>query len=333
MIQFDAPWLIFMGAVPDKLYAKTGFGLRDWRTGNCLAQLRYPGCVADLGLPDMTPAQAHAAGARSLIIGIAPVGGSIKPEWEQTFIEAMEAGLDIVSGMHTPLASVASLAEAAKRTGRRLIDIRRPPAGIPIGNGKKRRGKRMLMVGTDCAVGKKYTALALDKALREKGVKSDFRATGQTGIMIAGRGIPMDAVVSDFLSGAAEILSPDNDADHWDVIEGQGSLFHPAYAAVTLGLVHGSQPDALVLCHQAGRTGIDDFPGYSIPSLKECIRRYEEVAALTNPAVRCIGVSINTSGMDEKSRTAVLAQAAKETGLPCVDPIATGVGPLIAALN
>lgn len=329
MIQIDGPWLIFMGDAVSQLHAKTGHGLHDWRPENCLAQLRYPGCVADLRLPDMPPAQAHAAGARSLVIGIAPVGGGIKPEWVQTFIEAMEAGLDIVSGMHPRLGSVPALAETAERTGRRLIDIRCPPAGIPIGNGKKRSGKRMLMVGTDCAVGKKYTALALHRGLAEKGVKATFRATGQTGIMIAGGGIPMDAVVSDFLSGAAEILSPDNDADHWDVIEGQGSIFHPAYAAVTLGLVHGSQPDALVLCHQAGRSGIDDFPGYPIPSLNECIRRYEEVAAMTNPAVRCIGVSINTSGMDDKARAEVLAQAAKETGLSCVDPIATGVGPLL----
>ena len=285
MIQFEAPWLIFLGAVANPIHAKTGYGLHDWRGENCVAQLRYPGCAADLGLPDMTPKEARAAGARSLIIGIAPVGGGVKPEWVQTFIEAMDAGLDIVSGMHSPLGTMPALAEASKRTGQRLIDIRRPPAGIPIGNGKKRSGKRMLMVGTDCAVGKKYTALALQRALAEKGVKATFRATGQTGIMIAGGGMPMDAVVSDFLSGAAEILSPDNDADHWDVIEGQGSLFHPAYAAVTLGLILGSQPDALVLCHQAGRTGIDEFPGYGIPSLTECIRRYEEVAFDDQP--RC----------------------------------------------
>ena len=147
--------------------------------------------------------------------------------------------------------------------------------------------------------------------------------------MIAGGGMPMDAVVSDFLSGAAELLSPDNDADHWDVIEGQGSLFHPAYAAVTLGLVHGSQPDAMVLCHQAGRAEIDDYPGYAIPPFAECIRRYEEAARLTNPAARMVGLSINTSGLNESERNKVLSAAARKTRLACVDPIATGVKDLL----
>ncbi|HSG95042.1 MAG TPA: DUF1611 domain-containing protein [Afifellaceae bacterium] len=301
----------------------------DWRRENCLAQLRYPGCGADLGLPDMTPAEAGAAGARSLIIGVAPVGGALQPEWTQTLIEAIASGLDIVSGMHMPLAAVPALAEAARQHGRKLIDIRRPPPGIPAASGKKRTGKRMAMVGTDCAVGKKYTALAIHRAMREKGMMATFRATGQTGIMIAGGGMPVDAVVCDFLSGAAELLSPDNDPGHWDVIEGQGCLFHPAYAAVTLGLLLGSQPDAMVLCHQAGRITIEDYPDYRIPPLGECIRRYEEAAALTNGAARVIGVSINTMGFSESRRAEVLDRTANETGLPCVDPIATGVQALL----
>jgi len=331
-ISFAAPWLIFLGKTPDHIHAKTGYGLVDWRPGNCLAQHRYPGCVADLGLPEMTPAEAAEAGAKSLVIGVAPVGGALLPEWTRTLLDALEAGLDIVSGMHSPLASVPGLAAAAEAAGRNLIDIRRPPAGIPAANGLKRSGKRVLMVGTDCAVGKKYTALALHRALQAAGRKATFRATGQTGIMIAGGGLPMDAVVSDFLSGAAEMLSPDNDPDHWDVIEGQGSLFHPAYAAVTLGLLHGSQPDAMVLCHQAGRTEIDAYPGYAIPPLNECIRRYEEAAALTNPAARVIGLSINTAGLGEAERREMLNKNADDTGLPCIDPIATGVEPLLAAL-
>lgn len=329
---FDAPWLIFLGKAPDALHAKTGFGLVDWRPENCVGQLRYPGCAADLGIPDMTPAEAAAVGARSLVIGVAPVGGALRPEWTETLIEAMRSGLDIVSGMHSPLASVPELAAAAIKTGRKLIDIRKPPPGIPAGSGKKRSGKRLLMVGTDCAVGKKYTALALHRAMQAAGLKATFRATGQTGIMIAGGGMPIDAVVCDFLSGAAELVSPDNDADHWDVIEGQGSLFHPAYAAVTLGLIHGSQPDGLVLCHQAGRTNIEDYPDYPIPPLRECIRRYEEAAALTNPAARCIGVSINTRGLNETERAAQLARGTQETGLPCIDPIATGIDSLLEFL-
>jgi uncharacterized NAD-dependent epimerase/dehydratase family protein len=331
-IRFESPWLIFLGKSQDHLHAKTGYGLVDWRRENCLGQLRYPGCVADLGLPDMTVAEAAAAGAKSLVIGVAPVGGALRPEWTETLVAALRAGLDIVSGMHSPLAAVPALAAAAQETGCQLIDIRKPPPGIPAGSGKKRTGKRVLMVGTDCALGKKYTALALHRAMQAAGMDATFRATGQTGIMIAGGGMPMDAVVSDFLSGAAELLSPDNVADHWDVIEGQGSLFHPAYAAVTLGLIHGSQPDALVLCHEPGRTTILDYPDYPIPPLRECIRRYEEAAALTNRGARCIGISLNTSGMADGARAEALAQASRETGLPCVDPIATGVGPLIERL-
>ena len=331
-ITFDAPWLIFLGQAGGQLEAKTGHGLVDWRRDNCLAQLRYPGCAADLHLPDMTPAQARAAGARCLVIGVAPVGGALQPAWTHTLIEAMESGLDIVSGMHMPLGSVPALSDTAARCGRRLVDIRKPPPGIPAASGRKRSGMRLLTVGTDCAVGKKYTALALHRAMRAKGLNASFRATGQTGIMIAGGGMPMDAVVSDFLSSAAELLSPDNDPAHWDVIEGQGSLFHPAYAAVTLGLLHGSQPDALVLCQQAGRTAIDDYPDFPIPALPECIRRYEEAAALTNPCARVIGLSINTAGMSEAKRAKILERAALETGLPCLDPMAKGVQPILDAL-
>jgi len=331
--QFDAPWLIFLGTAKDNLHAKTGHGLVDWRREHCLAQLRYPGCLADLGLPDMTPREAQAAGARSLIIGVAPVGGALQPEWTQTLIEALESGLDIVSGMHMPLTANAALVETAGRCGRKLVDIRRPPPDIPAASGRKRRGKRVLMVGTDCAVGKKYTALAMHREMRRQGFDATFRATGQTGIMIAGSGMPMDAVVSDFLSGAAELLSPDNDPGHWDVIEGQGSLFHPAYAAVTLGLIHGSQPDAMVLCHHAGRGLIEDYPDYPIPSLRECIRRYEEAAALTNCTARCIGLSINTSGLDQAAKAQVLVRGEEETGLPCVDPMVTGVRILVDQLQ
>jgi uncharacterized NAD-dependent epimerase/dehydratase family protein len=331
-VTFASPWLIFLGNAVDNLHAKTGHGLVDWRREQCVGQLRFPDCAADLGIPDMTPAQAAAAGAKSLVIGVAPVGGALRPEWTATLVEALRAGLDLISGMHSPLATVPELAEVAKQTGRKLVDIRKPPPGIPAANGEKRTGKRLLMVGTDCALGKKYTALALHREMQKRGMKCSFRATGQTGIMISGGGMPMDAVVSDFLSGAAELLSPNNDADHWDVIEGQGSLFHPAYAAVTLGLVHGSQPDAMVLCHQVGRTFIVDYPDYPIPPLTECIRRYEEAAQLTNRNARVIGLSINTSGLDDAARGDALAQASTETGLPAVDPIATGVGPLIEAL-
>src|SRR5262249_32333711 len=150
--------------------------------------------------------------------------------------------LDIISGLHAPLDTIEGLADIARQHGVTLHDIRRPRTSFPVGTGERRTGKRLLTVGTDCALGKKYTALAVAKAMRGRGVTADFRATGQTGIMISGAGIAVDAVVADSIAGAAEALSPDADPGHWDIIEGQGSLFHPSYAGVTLGLLHGSQP-------------------------------------------------------------------------------------------
>ena len=329
--QITTPYLVFLGAVENPRDAKTGQGMVDWRGEFCIAQLRYPGCAADLGLPDMTPAEAHAKGARSLVVGVASFGGRFEPSWIDTFEHAMRAGLDIVSGMHARLASVGRLAGVATETGRRLIDVRVPPDKIPIGSGRRRSGKRVLMVGTDCCVGKKYTALAMHRELLSRNCKATFRATGQTGIMIAGSGIPMDAVVSDFLAGAAELLSPANESDHWDVIEGQGSLFHPAYAAVTLGLLHGSQPDVLILCHDATRTHLDGYPGYEIPPLATCIDGYLQVGRLTNAEARFAGVSLNTAGLSESARRAAISRAEKDTGLPVADPLATGAGALVDA--
>ena len=329
----STPYLVFLGDVKNPLDAKTGRGLKDWRPDLCVGQFRHPDCSVDLGLPDMTPAQAVAAGARSLVIGVAPSGGSMNPSWLDSLLEALEAGLDLVSGMHTSLQNVAALRQSAERNGRTLVDVRVPPASIPLGTGRRRTGKRMLMVGTDCCVGKKYSALALHRAMEQRGIAASFRATGQTGLLIAGEGIPMDAVVSDFLAGAAEMLSPDNQADHWDVIEGQGSLFHPAYAAVTLGLIHGSQPDAMVLCHDAVREEIDEFPGYPIPELGYCMQRYLDAARLTNPRVRFIGISVNTSGLEPATRQAYLEKITAATGLPCVDPIIDGVDALLDELE
>jgi len=187
----------------------------------------------------------------------------------------------------------------------------------------------MLTIGTDCVVGKKFTALALAKEMVDRGMNVDFRATGQSGIMIAGSGIPIDAVVSDFVSGAAEILSPDNDEDHWDVIEGQGAIFHPAYAAVTLGLLHGSQPDAFVVCHEAGREVIDAFPQFPLPDFETLIEHTISCGKLTNPDIQCIGISVNTAKLSEEARENYLRDTAGAMGLPCVDPVATGVGPLV----
>lgn len=332
-IDLPVPHLLFLGDITNPLDAKTAMGIRDWRPEHCVGQWRLPGCTVDLGLPTMTPASAAMAGAQSVLMGVAPAGGVLCPSWIAPLRAALAAGLSIVSGLHQPLTAVPALVEAAQAAQQKLIDIRIAPNDIPIASGRRRAGKRLLTVGTDCCVGKKYTALAITNALRQQGHKATFRATGQTGIMISGGGIPMDAVVSDFLSGAAELLSPDADDDHWDVIEGQGSLFHPAYAAVTLGLLHGSQADALVLCHSAGRAAIDEYEAFVIPDLVTCISRYQQAAALTNHGARVIGVSLNTSDMASNDAQQVCAQVSRETGLPCLDPLRDGLAPFIAALS
>lgn len=326
------PYLVFLGDAASDLDAKTGHGLAYWRPEDCVGQLRFANCKADTGLPDMDLGQAVRAGARSLVIGVAPTGGAIRDDWLSTLAAALEQGLDLVNGLHTPLESLPKLASLALRNGRRLVNVRRPPTDLEVASGRPRSGQRLLTVGTDCAVGKKYTALALHRGLRERGVDATFRATGQTGILIAGDGIPMDAVPVDFLAGAAERLSPANAEDHWDLVEGQGSLFHPAYAAVTLGLVQGTQPTAMVLCHAAGREAIDDYPDYRIPSLKDCIAAYEAAARLTAPRAHVIGLSLNTRGLSSGEREAWLTALARETGLPCTDPVADGVAPLLDAL-
>jgi D-glutamate N-acetyltransferase len=329
VVELRAPYLILIGDVKDSLNAKTGFGVVQWRRDLVAGQLRFPGCPVDLGVPDLDVQAAKAAGAASLVIGVAPVGGVIPDSWWEVIVEAAAAGLDIVCGLHLRLADYPAVVAAASASGARLIDVRVPPRKLPVGTGKKRSGRRVLMVGTDCAVGKKYSALALDEAMRKAGMKSTFRATGQTGIMIAGSGLPIDAVVSDFVSGAAELLSPDNEADHWDVVEGQGSLFHPGYAAVSLGLLHGSQPEAIVVCHEAGRTEIGEWEGYPLPGIAECIELNLAAGRLTNKAIRCVGVSVNTSGLPASERESWMQELSAETGLPCVDPLIDGMQAIV----
>jgi len=317
------PYLLFIGEVDHPALAKTAFGIRDWAPEDCTGQWRLPGCVADLGLPEMRAAEAAAAGARSLLIGVAPTGGRIPDHWLPVLLEAIDAGLDLVAGLHTRLNHMPVLVEAAAQRGVRLVDVREPPAELPVGTGIKRSGKRLLTVGSDCALGKKYTALALTRALRARGVDADFRATGQTGILIAGTGIPIDAVVSDFIAGAAESVSPDAAPDHWDLIEGQGSIIHPAYAGVTLGLLHGSQPDALVLCHDPTRLAIGSSPQVKIPSLERLAQQYIEAAQLTNPAVRLVGASLNTAALDDAASKQAIEATAALLGVPCFDPLRT----------
>lgn len=323
-LELPSPYLLFLGDVTDPTYAKTAFGLRDWAPERCVGELALPSATVSLGLPVLTPAAAAQAGAKALLIGVVNSGGFIPDAWVPALLESLEAGLDIISGMHRRLASVPVIAETANRLGRRLFDVRIPPADLGVGTGRRRSGKRLLTVGTDCALGKKYTALALTRALRAHGLDASFRATGQTGIMISGGGVPIDAVVSDFVSGAAEWLTPDAAPDHWDVIEGQGSLLHPSFSAVTLGLLHGSQPDVMVLCHDPRRTEVRGLTGFVFPPLPDVMALYLSLARLTNPATRFGGISLNTAGMTEEAAEAALTDAERATGLPAADPMRGG---------
>jgi uncharacterized NAD-dependent epimerase/dehydratase family protein len=323
-LDLPRPYLLFLGEAADFPYAKTAQGLKDWAPEFCAGEFNCAGNETTIGLSRLTPREAYARGARAAVIGVANIGGSLRDSWIISLVEAMEAGLDIVSGLHGRLTDTPALAEAAMRLGRRLIDVRVPPPRIPVASGRKRSGRRLLTVGTDCALGKKYTALSLARSFRSRGVTCDFRATGQTGILIAGSGIPMDAVIADFVAGAAESLSPDADAAHWDVIEGQGSLFHPSYAGVSLGLLHGSQPDVIVLCHEVGRDYVMGLDGYRTPGLNEAIELTLKLGGRTNPGVRCAGVAINTAGLSNPEADATLARYAAETGLPAADPMRGG---------
>ena len=329
----EHPYLLFVGAVTLKSDAKTAFGLRDWRPEACLAQLRLSGCVIDLGLPDMTPDEAARAGARTLVIGVAPVGGRIPDAWLPVLRAALSVGLDLAAGLHDRLNANEELASLAARFGRKLHDVRVPARDYHVATGRRRSGKRLLTVGTDCALGKKYTALAIAREMQRRGTAASFRATGQTGILISGSGIPIDSIVVDFVAGAAEALSPDAHLDHWDVIEGQGALIHPGYAAVTLGLVHGSQPDALVLCHDPARHEIEDYPGFAIPPLERVMEIYLQAARLTNPGARFVGIALNTSTLGELDAAALLARTATVHGLPCIDPLRTGAARIVDAVE
>ena len=331
-IEIRSPYLIFLGSETEVTYAKTGAGLVQWRPELCRGQISLPAGSVDLGLPSLTIDEAVDAGIQSLLIGTAAVGGGIPEDWLAMLEQAAAAGLDIVAGVHTRLNNIDRLTQAAASSGARLVDVRVPPQGLPVGTGKKRSGKRVLTVGTDCAVGKKYTALAIERDMKAAGLKATFRASGQTGIMIAGSGIPIDAVVADFLSGAAEQLSPDNDPAHWDVIEGQGGIFHPGYASVTMGLLIGSQPDAFVVCTEAGRTHIEGWKDFELPSIEAVIARVSGIGKQVNPAIRRAGISVNTSKLPPDERDDYLRALSQETGLPCIDPIAGDTKPIIERL-
>lgn len=323
------PYLLYLGSAPDDLAIKTARGLAYWRPEWCVGQYRAPDCVPTLGLPEMDWHQARDAGADTMVIGTANAGGVMGPRIVADVIAALEAGLNVVSGLHQKLHDHPGIVDAARHHGRVLFDARTPPPGIPVGTGRRRAGRRLLTVGTDCSVGKMYTTLALERSLRARGCNADFRATGQTGILVAGSGIPVDSVVADFISGAAEAISPARTDGGWDLIEGQGSLFHPSYAGVSLGLLHGAQPDALVLCHEPGRAHMRGLSHYALPDLEQCLEANLAAARLTNPHVRAVGVALNTSGLPPDQARAVCLETGGRLGLPCQDPVTMGVEAIV----
>lgn len=329
----ETPYLLFLGDAHDQLAAKVGKGIRDWRPEFAIGQLRLPGCNADLGLEDLTLEEAKERGVRTMVIGVANRGGVLSESWKEKMIQALEMGFDLASGLHKLLRNEKDLAEAAAKHGRKLIDVRVPQQEFPIATGKKRSGKRCLAVGTDCSVGKMYTALAMEKEMKKRNMNVDFRATGQTGILITGEGIPLDAIAADFMAGSVEWLTPDNDPDHWDLIEGQGSLFHVSFSGVTMALIHGGQPDALVLCHEPTRTHMRGIPDYGLPTLEEVRDLSLQIAKVVNPDCKVIGISINTAAYHDEQAKQYLQEVEKRLGLPTVDPYRQGAERLVDALE
>ena len=326
------PYLMFLGDAADQLAAKTANGVAKWRPEWCLGQLRFDGCKADVGLPDMTLEEGAAAGAKTLVVGVVNQGGYLPDTWISSLETALDLGMDIASGLHMRLTDLPGVAAKAEKLGRTLYDARHPTRDFATGKGHKRSGKRLLTVGTDVSVGKMFTSLAIEKEMKARGMKATFRATGQTGIFIAGDGVSVDAVVADFISGATEWLTPDNDNDHWDVVEGQGSLFHAAYAGVTLGLLHGSQPDAIVLCHEPTRPHMRGTPTVPMPDLQAVIDANIRAGQLTNPDIRCVGVSVNTSSLSDGEADKLLQELEAKIGLPCVDAFRHGAARLVDAI-
>ncbi len=288
--------------------------------------------VADL-------AGAAALGADSLLIGVAPQGGTLPAPWRATVRAALERGWDVLSGLHEFLADDPELAACAHRSGARLVDVRRPPGSRRIAAGRAAgvESTVVLTVGSDCNVGKMTAALELCEALAAAGEPAAFVATGQTGVFIADRGVVVDAVVADFVAGEVEALVLEAAAESdLVVVEGQGALHHPAYSGVTLALLHGACPAAMVLCHQAGRdrirVGVADEAGWPITPLPSLIAAYEAAAAWLRPAP-VVGVALNTLGLDEAAARAACERAARETGLPATDPVRFGAAPLAAAVR
>jgi uncharacterized NAD-dependent epimerase/dehydratase family protein len=269
------------------------------------------------------------------LVGVATQGGLFPPAWRELLKESIAAGLDVENGLHEFLSDDPEIADLAAKRGVELRDLRKPPPGlsVPTGDNLRVQAKIVLTVGSDCAIGKKTVAIELDRAARALGLKSEFVPTGQTGIAIAGWGIAVDAVVADFLAGAAEWLVVEGARRGGDLlfVEGQGALVHPAYSGVTMGLLHGSAPHALVLCHRAGAEVVEGYPDHPLPSLAELVELHERASLPLRPA-RVAGIALNTRGLGDEDARLAAAAAEAETGLPADDPVRFGGDTLLDAV-
>lgn len=333
MLTLPKPYMLFLGNVKSLDKAKTATGIFNFCPDDCHAEYTMQDCEISFGLKQVSFTEAKSLGIKSLVIGIANAGGYIDEQWLPAIKQAITSGLHIISGLHHKLNDNIELSTLATKHNVRLIDIRRHDPKLTVCKGQPRTGKRILTVGTDCNIGKMYTSLKLHSELKKQGFKSSFRATGQTGIIISGSGIAVDAVISDFISGAVESITPSHDNNHFDIIEGQGSIFHPSYSGVSLGLLHGSQPDYLILCHEPTRTHMRhcDIP---IADLNHAISLHIELAKLMNNKVKFLGISLNLSQVhDTKAQNLIKERISNETGLVVIDPNLDGVGALIKNLN
>ncbi len=330
MHDLEGPYLLYLGHEDNPLAIKTSRGIAQWRPEMCIGEHGSP---LSLGLPKMRPAEAVERGARTFVLGLTNTTGDIPKAWQKDILDAINAGMDIANGLHQRLSDVNNIRAAAETKGIGLHDIRHQFGSVPIGTGAPRTGNRILTVGTDCSVGKMYSALAIEREMTARGFNVEFRATGQTGILIAGEGIPVDAVISDYIAGSVEKLCPAAAADHWDVIEGQGSLFNPAYAGVSLGLLHGAQADLLVMCHEAGRKEIKDKPGFPVPDLQECIDTNLNMAQLTNPRAMLGAISLNSRLIGPEKADALCEELEHRFSVPCFDPMIHGTSKFVDRLS
>lgn len=327
MINTDK-YVLYIGKSIDILDIKTATGFFYWRKDDCLGEVALPGCTVSTGLPTMNLMEAWEKGARKLIFGIALPGGVFQPHDIPILTEALSIGYTIVSGAHSKLADIPDIRNHQAFRADKILELRNAGAQV-VGNGEKRAGKRLLTVGTDCCVGKMFTALSIHAALQKRGISSTFRATGQTGLMIAESGICADAIISDFLVGNIEQLSPENNFDHWDIIEGQASLFTPVGAEVSVALLQGSQPDALVVCHEWGRKIMDGTKSYIIPQLHTVIDLNLTFARMTNPKAKVIGVSMNTRLAAHSDVERICKETEDILGVPCVDVVRHGADKIL----